>query len=343
MRTPFDIGLSNSKNVFFIAEAGLNHNGCVKNAKRLIDLAHRAGAHAIKFRKRNIKKFLAREGLDILSNSPSSTANLNREFLELDKEQFIELKQYADKVGIILTASAWDEESVDFLYDLGVPFFKIASADLTNFPLLEHTAKKGLPLVISTGMADMDTVKEAYELVSIHNNKVAILQCTAGYPTLPQDINLNVIKTYQTEFSNAIIGYSGNERGLTITLGAVALGAQVIQRYITLDRTMNGESHHLALEEPDLVKLIKDIRIMEIALGSNNKRKLQSEEQNFAQLSKSLVSSKNIIKGEIIKREHLTTKIPGNGISPMRLYYIIGKTASKDILKDKILYEKDFI
>jgi len=345
MKTPVDIGLSNSDKVFFIAEAGINHNGSIENAKRLIDLAIRAGADAVKFQKRSIKRILTKEGLDKLYETPNSfgkTYGEHKEFLELDYEQFRILKNYADEKGILLTASGWDEESVDFLYDLGVPFFKMASADLTNFPLLEHTAKKGLPMIISTGMADMDTVRAAYELVSMRNSKVAILQCTSSYPTLDEDINLNVIKTYQKEFKNAVIGYSGHEKGLAISLGATALGAKIIERHFTLDRTMKGGDHAASLEEPGLTKLIRDIRILEVALGSETKRKLPNEEKCFQKLAKSLVSNKPIKQGEKVTREHLTTKGPGTGLSPMQMYYIIGKTASRDIPVDVVLYESDF-
>ena len=156
-----------------------------------------------------------------------SICNKNNPWLingEFSYEQFTELKNYADEVGIPLTASGWDEESVDFLDSINVPFFKMASADLTNFPLLEHTAKKNKPMILSTGMADLDTVKEAYEAVSMRNDKVAILQCTSSYPTLNSDINLNVIKTYQSEFKQAVIGYSGHEKGIAISIGAVTLG-----------------------------------------------------------------------------------------------------------------------
>lgn len=347
MKTPRDIGLSQSDRVFFIAEAGINHNGSVANAKKLIDLAHRAGADAVKFQKRNIRRILCQEGLDKLyetSNSFGKTYGEHKEFLELDKQQYQELKTYADEVGIPLVASGWDEESVDFLYELGVPFFKMASADLTNFPLLVHTAKKGLPMIISTGMADFETVKEAYELVSIHNDKVAILQCTSSYPTLDSDIHLNVIKTYQENFGGqAVIGYSGHEKGLAISLGAVALGAKVVERHFTLDRTMKGGDHAASLEEPGLVKLIRDIRVLETALGSYTKKKLPNEEKCFVKLSKSLVSSRPIKKGQVIVREDLTTKGPGCGLSPMKMYLIIGKTAQQDIDADKVLYDHHFV
>ena len=342
MKTPADIGLSKSSGVFFIAEAGTNHNGSLKNAKLLIDLAKRAGADAVKFQKKNIKKILVRDGLKELyqnENSFGNTIEEHNSFLEFDKETFRELKSYADSQDIIFCASGWDEESVDFLYDLGIPFFKIASPDLTNFPLLEHIAKKGLPIIMSTGMADLETVREAYELISIHNSKVAILQCTSSYPTEYKHVNLNVIKTYQTELSSCVIGYSGHERGISVSLAAVALGAKVIERHFTLDRKMKGLEHIASLEETELTNLIKEIRIIEESLGKSDKNILDCEKSNFRSLSKSLVLRRDLSKGTILCRADITTKGPGTGISPTKLYYVLGKTINCDLLADTILQE----
>ena len=214
----------NHNGVFIIAEAGINHNGEMSKAKELIDLAKRAGADAVKFQKRTINRILTKEGLEKEYNTPNSFGKnygKHKEFLELSFDQFRELKSYADEKDILFAASGWDEESVDFLDSLDVPFFKMASADLTNFPLLKHTAKKMKPMIISTGMADLNTVERAYELVSQINPNVAILQCTSSYPTLPKNINLNVIRSYQRDFQNAVIGYSGHETGTSISLGAV--------------------------------------------------------------------------------------------------------------------------
>ena len=344
MLTPKDIGLSATKGIFFIAEAGINHNGCLEKAKELVDLAKRAGADAVKFQKRTISRILTKEGLNKIYNTPNSfgkTYGEHKEYLEFSYEQFTELKNYADEVGIPLTASGWDEESVDFLDSINVPFFKMASADLTNHPLLEHTAKKGRPMILSTGMANLDQVIAAYEVVSVHNKQVGILQCTSSYPTENKDINLNVIREYQKIFKEAVIGYSGHEKGIAISTAAVALGAKIVERHFTLDRTMKGGDHAASLEEPGLTKLIRDIRVVEVALGSDEKRKLLSEEKCFIKLAKSIVSTRDLKKGEIVTRDMLTTKGPGSGISPTRLGFIIGKTIAKDIEADSVIYEGD--
>jgi sialic acid synthase len=330
---------------FFIAEAGINHNGEMKYAKQLIDMAHRCGADCVKFQKRTIKRILTKEGLErpyTGARSFGPTYGQHKEFLEMSFNQFKEMKEYADNLGILFTASGWDEESVDFLYDLGVPFFKMASADLTNFPLLVHTAKKGLPIIISTGMADMETVVKAYDIVSKYNNDIIILQCTSTYPALPDDIHLNVIQTYKKRFPNAVIGYSGHENGLAISLGAVALGAKVVERHFTLDRTMKGGDHAASLEEPGFQRLVRDIHILERARGGYEKKMWECEKPCFLKLSKSLVSTCKISKGTVITREMLTTKGPGRGISPMRMEEIIGKVIQEDIDEDIILVDKMF-
>ena len=341
-----DININiNHNGVFVIAEAGINHNGEIKKAKELIDLAKRTGADAVKFQKRTIKRILTKEGLEKEYNTPNSFGEnygKHKEFLELSFDQFRELKSYADEKGILFSASGWDEESVDFLYSLDVPFFKMASADLTNFPLLRHTAKKQKPMIISTGMADYKTVQRAYEIVSRINPYVAILQCTSSYPTLPENINLNVIRTYQRDFPKAVIGYSGHETGTSISLGAVALGAKIVERHFTLDNKMKGGDHKASLEEPELTYLIKEIRLLESALGSDIKQIQEGEEKCFVKLSKSLVSAKEIKKGEKITIEMITVKGPGTGISPMYLERILGLFALRDIEEDVVLYDDYF-
>ena len=226
--------IGENKPTFFIGEIGINHNGQIDLAKQLIDLGKNSGCDCVKFQKRTINRILTKEGLNRPYDNNRSfgkTYGEHKYFLEFSDEEFIELKEYADKIGVLFTASGWDEESVNFLDRIGVPFFKMASADLTNFPLLEHTAKKGKPMIISTGMADMITVKKAYNLVSKYNNKIILLQCTSTYPTLPNEINLNVLKTYKKEFPNAVIGYSGHENGISISLAAVVMGASVVERH----------------------------------------------------------------------------------------------------------------
>ena len=329
---------------FIIAEIGINHQGDVNIAKELITKAKYAGADAVKFQKRSITRILTKEGLKMPYENPNSfgkTYGEHKIALELSENDYNELFQYSKKLNILFSASGWDEESIDFLDKLGVLFFKMASADLTNFPLLEHTAKKNKPMILSTGMANMDIVTKAYNLVKSFNNNVAILQCTSTYPAQFKEIHLNVIHTYKKYFPNAVIGYSGHELGIAIPTVAVALGARIIERHFTLDRTMKGGDHAASLEPTGFEKMVRDIRHVEESLGSYEKMIQKSEIPIFKKLGKSLVSINNIPSDTIINKSMITTKGPGTGISPMKINEIIGKKTIKDINKDTIIQESD--
>ena len=221
---------------FVIAEIGINHQGDLAIAKELITKAKECGADAVKFQKRTISRILTKEGLEMPydnRNSFGKTYGEHKYALELSEDDYKTLLAFSYSLDVEFSASGWDEESIDFLDKLGVSFFKMASADLTNFPLLEHAAKKGKPMILSTGMADMKTVKSAVELVSKFNTQIGILQCTSTYPAKFEEINLNVLHTYQNEFPNSVIGYSGHEHGIVIPVAAVALGARIIERHFT--------------------------------------------------------------------------------------------------------------
>lgn len=340
-----NIFVGNGCPTFVIAEGGINHQGDVQLAKQLIKSAKKCGADCIKFQKRTINRILTKEGLQrpyVNDNSFGATYGEHKEALELTKEEFISLKHYADEHKIPFTASGWDEESIDFLDKIGVPFFKMASADLTNLPLLEHTAKKGKPMIISTGMANMDDVKIAYELISKYINKIIILQCTSSYPAPFNQLDLNVISTFEQTFPKAVIGYSGHEKGIAISTAAVAIGAKVVERHFTLDRTMKGGDHAASLEPQGLEHLIRDIHHVDDALGGYEKKKQISEEACFKKLTKSLVSNCDISANTVITRDMLTTKGPGTGISPKYLNYFIGKKSNVNIPEDVIIQKEWF-
>ena len=329
---------------FIIAEVGINHQGDVEIAKKLIKKAKECGADAVKFQKRTISRILTREGLEMPYknwHSFGKTYGEHKKVLELSNENYYELKKFSDDLDILFFASGWDEESVDFLDELGVPFFKVASADLTNFPLLEHIAKKGKPMIISTGMSNLNTVKSAYNLISQINNQIAILQCTSTYPSKFEEIHLNVLKTYQKEFPDAVIGYSGHEPGIVVPPAAVALGARIIERHFTLDRTMKGSDHAASLEPQGFAKMVRDIRHIEQAMGRFEKKVQETEIPVFQKLGKSIVAQIPIKKGQIITREMLTTKGPGTGISPSKIELVIGKKALVNIAEDTVIKEQD--
>ena len=329
---------------FIIAEIGINHQGDVNIAQDLIQKAKECGADAVKFQKRSLTRILTKAGLDMAydnRNSFGKTYGEHKKALELSEADYRELNIFCQKLDIIFCASGWDEESIDFLDELGIPFFKMASADLTNFPLLIHTAKKNKPMILSTGMADMKMVQAAYSQVNPINNQIAILQCTSTYPSAFLEVHLNVLQTYMKEFPDTVIGYSGHEQGIAIPPAAVALGAKIIERHFTLDRTMKGGDHAASLEPQGFAKMVRDIRHIEEAMGNTEKKIQESEAPVFRKLAKSIVSAVNINSGDSITANMLTTKGPGTGISPMRLNELIGKISKIDIPADQVIMEED--
>ena len=329
---------------FIIAEIGINHQGDVSIAKNLIQKAKECGADAVKLQKRSISRILTKSGLEMAydnRNSFGKTYGEHKIALELSEADYHELNTYCKKMDIIFCASGWDEESIDFLDEMGIPFFKMASADLTNFPLLVHTAKKNKPMILSTGMADMKMVQAAYSQVNQINNQIAILQCTSTYPSAFSEVHLNVLQTFMKEFPDTVIGYSGHEQGIAVSPVAVALGAKIIERHFTLDRTMKGGDHAASLEPQGFAKMVRDIRHIEEAMGSTEKKIQESEAPVFRKLAKSIVSAVDINSGDSITADMLTTKGPGTGISPMRLNDLIGKISKIDIPADQVIMEED--
>ncbi|MFN8526420.1 MAG: N-acetylneuraminate synthase family protein [Chloroflexota bacterium] len=325
--------------VYFIAEAGVNHNGSLELAKKLVDIAAAAGADAVKFQKRTVSDILIAEALNRPYTVPTSlgaTYGEHREKLELPENEFIELKQHADAAGITMLASGWDPKSVDFLDDIGIPAFKIASADCSNLPLLEHIARKGKPVLLSTGMSEMSEVEEAVATVRRHNDQLVLFQCTSTYPCDNDQINLRVIPTYREHFQ-CIVGYSGHERGLAPTEAAVALGAAVVERHFTIDRTMTGPDHAASLEPSGLQRLIRNIRNIEKALGSPEKKIMEAERGVRDRLAKSIVASRGIPSGTTITADMLTVKGPGNGLKPSYIPSLVGVVAEQPIAADTLV------
>lgn len=326
---------------FIIAEAGVNHNGRLDIAKKLVDIAVDSGVDAVKFQKRDIDSILTKEAKTIPyggQHSFGQTYYDHRRMLELNDSEFRELKKYCDDRDITFLASGWDMKSVDILEEINVYAFKIASADLTNIPLLEYVAKKNKPILISTGMSDMKEVEDAVSVIDRINKEHVLLHCVSVYPSGFEHINLNVIKTFKKRFG-PLVGYSGHELGIAITLAAVVMGAVVVERHFTIDRTMKGGDHAASLEPQGLYKLVRDIRSYEKSLGSFEKRCLDVERPIRNRLAKSLVSTKHISKGTTITEEMLTAKSPGTGLSPAREKDLIGKKAKIHIEEDSTILE----
>lgn len=324
---------------YIIAEAGVNHNGSLELAKKLVDIAHEAGADAVKFQKRTVADILITEALERPYTVPTAlgpTYGAHREALELSAEEWAELADYCQRQGITMLASGWDRKSVDFLDELGIPAFKVASADLTNLPLLEHTARKNKPVILSTGMSDIDEIDLAVAVVRKVNDQLVLLQCTSTYPADNEKINLRVMATYRQRYAIPI-GYSGHERGLAPTEAAVALGANVIERHFTIDRTMVGPDHAASLEPDGLRRLIRNVRNIEKALGSPEKQIMDGELAVRERLAKSIVAAVEIPQGAAITMDMLTVKGPGTGLKPVEIPNLVGRVAKERIGADTIV------
>ena len=332
-----------SEPCFIVAEVGLNHNGQLLLAKKLVDIAAESGADAVKFQKREIADILTKDALEQPYLKPTSwgkTYGEHREALELSNEEFEELSDYCKEKGVIFFASAWDKKSADFIEKLDVPAFKIASADLTNLPLLKHISKKGIPIILSTGMSTIEEIEDAVNLIGEHNDELILLHCVSTYPSEFKGLNLRVMNALKERF-DVLVGYSGHERGIAVSEASVALGAVMVERHFTIDRTLPGPDHAASLEPTGLEKLVRDIRNIELSMGDSAKKIHRDEKPIRDKLAKSLVASRDIAKGTVITEEMLTTKSPGTGLPSKHYYTVPGKKAKRDIKEDTLITEED--
>ncbi|XP_033840230.1 sialic acid synthase-like [Periophthalmus magnuspinnatus] len=323
---------------FIIAEIGQNHQGDIEIAKKMIKMAKDCGADCAKFQKSELEGKFNKRALERPYNSKHSwgkTYGEHKRYLEFSHDQYRELKKYAQEIGIFLTASGMDEMAMDFLHELGVPFFKVASCDANNFPCLEKTAKKGRPMVISSGMQSMETMRRVYQTVKQHNENFTILQCTSAYPLDAKDVHLSVIKEYHKEFPNIPIGYSGHEQGIYISVAAVAMGAKVVERHVTLDKTWKGNDHEASLDCSELAELVRAIRLVETALGSPTKMLLPCEKNCHDKLGKSVIAKMDIAKGTVLSVDMFAVKVgEPKGITPEKMQQLVGKKLKVDVAFD---------
>lgn len=328
--------------VFVIAEIGVNHNGSVERAKQLIDAAHAAGADAVKFQIRHLPATYQADILEhpeLQEQSFQYLIPLLKEF-ELSRDAYRELFRYAESRGILALATAFDEPTVDFVSEFSPPLYKVASADLINFPLLERLLGEKTPLVLSTGMATLDEVDETAAFLHRRRAHFILLHCQSTYPAPADTLNLAMIEKLRSRYG-VPVGYSGHELGIMNTIAAVALGASVIERHITLDRTLAGPDHSASLEPREFAELVKGIREYGVAYGVPVRRISRGEVGNRLTLRKSLVAASAIPAGAVIRRSHVTAKSPGNGISPQRLYDLVGRKAVRAIAADEMFTEAD--
>ncbi len=334
----YEIG---SGHTYVIAEIGNNHNGSFDRAIELIDLALDAGADSVKFQMRHLdqiyrQRTLRKDGEDL---GTEYVLDLLRRF-ELTVDEHHKLAEYCRAKDATYLCTPWDAVSVDVLESFGVPAYKVASADLTNLPLLDHLAQTGKPLILSTGMSTPQEVKATVAFLGKRNAQFALLHCNSTYPAPLHDINLKWIE--QLRKIHPLIGYSGHERGINVSLAAVALGATIIERHFTLDRGMEGPDHAASLTHSELKRLIEGIREIEESLGDGLTRTLsQGEMINRENLGKSLVAATALAKGTRLTAAHIKVRSPGQGLSPQRYEELLGKTLQHDMEEETFFFPSD--
>lgn len=326
--------ISNKSPTFIIAEIGLNHNGSLDLAKKLILKAKECGADAVKFQKRDLKALYKKDVYKDPNKDGQSTEYLMDIFkrFELTKSEFAKLKKFCDKLGIIFFCTPFDFNSVEFLEEIGVPFYKISSSDLTNLPLIKKIMKKKKPMFLSTGMSNALEIEITVKHLKKNKAKFALLHCVSTYPVAFKDVNLKIIPKLEKKYK-VPIGYSGHERGITIAICAVTLGAKIIEKHFTLDRSMEGPDHNISLMPEGFAKMIDRIRMVEMAIGTGEKNMSRGEVLSREVFAKSLIAKVSIKKGEIILKDYIDVRSPGKGLSPQMIYRLIGKKATRNIKK----------
>lgn len=330
--------INETSEMYLIAEIGQNHEGDLQKCKDLFKAAHAAGAPAVKLQKRDNRQLYTKEFFDSPYNSENSyaeTYGLHREALEFDRDEWQELVRYSKELGITLFSTAWDYNSADFLEDLGVPAFKMASGDLKTIPLLKYIASFGKPMFISTGGASMRDVERAYEAVYPINPNICIMQCTSGYPPTWEELNLNVITTYRERFKDIPIGFSSHDSGIAMGLASYMLGARALEKHFTLNRAWKGTDQAFSLESQGLEKLIRDLKRLTISLGDGEKKTYPSEHKPLIKMGKKLVAAQDLPAGHVIDVKDIALKSPGDGLPPYYQDFFVGQTLTSAVAEDQ--------
>lgn len=333
--------IGEGESCFIIAEAGVNHNGDVGLARKLIDTAKESGADAVKFQTYKAEEIATRNAEKAGYQRETTGAHESQfemlKHLELSQRDFRGLFDYARKKGIIFLSTPFDAESVDFLEGLGVPAFKVGSGEVTNFPLLKHIAQKKKPIILSTGMATLEEVKKALDIIKeAGEEETVLLHCVSSYPAKIEDMNLKAMATLRDAF-RLPVGLSDHSLGITIPIAATALGACIIEKHFTLDKNLPGPDHRASLEPEELKQMVTAIRDVEKAMGDGIKKPTKDEEENKKVGRRSIVAKVNIPCGTIITEDMLDIKRPGTGLEPRHLSIVVGRKAKEDIGRDKLV------
>jgi N-acetylneuraminate synthase/sialic acid synthase len=325
---------------YVIAEIGHNHQGSLDKARELFREAKLAGAHAAKLQKRDNRGLYTRAAYNKPydnENSFGATYGEHREFLEFGLKEYKALAAYARELGIDFFATAFDLASAEFLAELDLPAFKIASGDIKSTPLLKRVASFGKPVIISTGGALIDDVRRAYDTIMAINPQLGILQCTAGYPAAFEELDLRVIAQFRELFPGAVIGFSGHDNGISMPVAAYVLGARIVEKHFTLNRAMKGTDHAFSLEPVGLRKMVRDLERTHKALGDGVKKIYESERAPIIKMGKSLVVARDLPTGHVLTAEDIVMKSPGGGIPPYELDNVLGRMTLKPLHEDDFL------
>ena len=329
---------------FIIAEAGVNHNGSLELAKKMIDVAVDADADAVKFQTFKAEKVVSRYAPKAEYQKKTTTADESQlemiKKLELDAVAHQTLIEYCTKKNIRFLSTPFDLESINLLNELGLDIFKIPSGEITNLPYLRKIGALEKKIILSTGMADLGEIEDALEALTGAGTRlkdITVLHCNTEYPTPFKDVNLRAMLTIKAAFSGIKVGYSDHTSGIEAPIAAVAMGATIIEKHFTLDKNMEGPDHKASLEPHKLKAMVQAIRNIEIALGNGIKKPTPSELKNRSIVRKSIVAARDIEKSEVLTEENLTVKRPGTGISPMRWNEVIGQKANRSYREDEVI------
>lgn len=327
--------------IFIIAEAGVNHNGSLEIAKKLIDVAASAGADAVKFQTFKADKLVSKTAQKAEYQKQTTDATESQyemiKKLELSESAHHELIMYCKSKNILFLSTPFDHESISLLNNLGMKIFKIPSGEITNLPYLRHIGSLNKEIILSSGMADLGEIEDALDVLTIAGTpkkKITVLHATTEYPCPIEDVNLRAMLTIKRAFEIEV-GYSDHTNGIEIPIAAAAMGATVIEKHFTLDKTMQGPDHKASLEPHELKAMVEAVRNIEKALGNGIKKPSPSEAKNISIARKSIVAAKPIKKGEILAEDNLAIKRPGNGVNPMRWDEAVGTVATKDYMEDE--------
>lgn len=327
--------------IFIIAEAGVNHNGDIEIAKKLVDAAASAGADAVKFQTFKADKLVCRNAkkaeyqMETTDKGESQFDMLKK--LELSPDMHEQLLSYCNQKGIMFLSTPFDVDSLQYLVQCGIDIIKIPSGEITNYPYLREAGKTEKKVILSSGMSTLEEVRDAVKVLKENGSAdIVVLHCNTEYPTPYEDVNLKAMLTLKKELGVAV-GYSDHTSGIEVPIAAAALGAEVIEKHFTLDRNMEGPDHKASLEPHELREMVRSIRNIELALGNGKKEPSNSEKRNIGIVRKSIVAKKDIAMGELFTEENLTTKRPGTGISPMEWNKVLGQRAGKNYSMDELI------